>query len=387
MTAAGGNFPMKILLVGNYAPDRQDSMQLYASMMESGMRARGHEVRLLQPSAVLGARVAEHSLLFKWMGYADKFLLFRRELRRAAAAADIVHLCDHSNAMYVPALAHIPHVVTCHDLLAIRSAMGHFSQNRVGASGRVFQRLIASGLKQAGAILCVSQKTRDDLVRFLAIPEPRLHIVPNAPHWPYQPLCRKASEPFLRAAGVGPEQPYFLHVGANHWYKNRGAAIAIFAELRKLAPYANACLVMAGGAMTPELHAIAKKREVKEFIIEAAGLSNQHLQALYTCALATIFPSIEEGFGWPILESQACGCPVAIADRPPMNEVAGGAAILIDVTDPASSARRIADALKDPSQLQADGLRNAASHTAECMFDSCELLYRDVIRDQHLKQR
>jgi hypothetical protein len=70
-----------------------------------------------------------------------------------------------------------------------------------------------------------------------------------------------------------------------------------------------------------------------------------------------------------------------------MNEVAGGAVILIDVTDPASSARRIADALKDPSQLQADGLRNAASHTAECMFDSCELLYRDVIRDQHLKQR
>ncbi|HEX6773614.1 MAG TPA: glycosyltransferase family 1 protein, partial [Acidobacteriaceae bacterium] len=91
---------MKILLVGNYAPDRQDSMQLYASMMEKGLRARGHEVRLLQPPAVLGNRVAESSPFFKWLGYTDKFLLFRRKLRRAAAKADIVHLCDHSNAMY-----------------------------------------------------------------------------------------------------------------------------------------------------------------------------------------------------------------------------------------------------------------------------------------------
>lgn len=371
---------MKILLVGNYAPDRQDSMQLYASMMKTGMRARGHEVRLLQPPAVLGTRVAQSSPYFKWLGYADKFLLFRRELRRAAAKADIVHLCDHSNAMYVPALAHKPHVVTCHDLLAIRSAMGHFPENRVGMTGRIFQRLIARGLRGSGAILCVSAKTRDDLRRFLEIPESRLHVVPSALHWPYQPLSGEASEPLLRAADVPVDTPYFLHLGANHWYKNRGAAISIFAELRKIALYADAMLVMAGGAMTPALQEIAEKHSVKDRIIEAVGLSNRHLQALYSCALATIFPSIEEGFGWPILESQACGCPVAIADRPPMNEVAGGAAILIDVADPRSAAQRIADALEDTKQIQADGLRNAASHTAERMFEQCELLYRDVIR-------
>ena len=279
---------MKVLLVGNYAPDRQDSMQIYASMLERGLRARGHEVRLLRPPAVLGARVAETSPLFKWLGYADKFLLFRRELRRAASTADIVHLCDHSNAMYVAALARRPHVVTCHDLLAIRSAMGHFPENRVSLTGRIFQRLIVRGLRRARAILCVSAKTRDDLRQHLAIPEARLHVVPNALHWPYKPLDADACASLLASVGLRPGEPYFFQIGGNHWYKNRGAAIQIFAELRKLPQYAGARLVMAGGAIKPELQAIAQKHGVGDALVEAAGLTHEQLQALYSCALATL---------------------------------------------------------------------------------------------------
>lgn len=374
---------MKVLLVGNYAPDRQDSMQIYASMLERGLRARGHEVHLLRPPAVLGARVAENSPMFKWLGYADKFLFFRRELRRAASSADVVHLCDHSNAMYVPALAQRPHVVTCHDLLAIRSAMGHFPENRVGLTGRIFQRLIARGLRRAQAILCVSAKTRDDLRQYLAIPQERLHLVPNAVHWPYKPLDADACAPLLTSVGLRPGEPYFLHVGGNHWYKNRGAVIEIFAELRKLPQYAGARLVMAGGAIKPELRAIAQKHGVDDVLFEGAALSQEQLEALYSCALATLFPSLEEGFGWPILEAQSCGCPVVTTNRRPMKEVGGEAAILIDPAEPATAARTIADALEDTARIRAAGLRNAASYTTDEMLDGCEALYREVISAAH----
>ena len=370
---------MKVLLVGNYLPDRQDSMQIYASMLESGLRDRGHEVCLLQPPAVLGTRVVESSPLFKWLGYADKFVLFRRELQRVAATADIVHLCDHSNAMYVPALAHSPHVITCHDVLAIRSAMGHFPENPVSATGRMFQRLIARGLRQAGVILCVSSKTRDDLKQYLGVPEQRLRVVPNALSWPYKPMNAEASAPFLTSVGLRRDEPYFFHMGGNHWYKNRGAAIEIFAELRKLPQYARARLVMAGGPLLPELRAIAQNRQLREVLLEAVGLSNEQLNALYSCALATLFPSLEEGFGWPIVEAQACGCPVVITDRPPMNEVAGGAAILIDPAEPTTAARTIACALEDTTGTRARGLRNAASYTTERMLEQCEVLYRDIV--------
>jgi glycosyltransferase involved in cell wall biosynthesis len=369
---------MKILLVGNYVPDRQDSMQIYASMLEAGMRARGHEVHLLQPPAVLGPRVAEGSPFSKWLGYADKFVLFRRELRRAAARAEIVHLCDHSNAMYVPAVARFPHVITCHDILAIRSAMGHFPENRVGVTGRIFQHLIARGLRKAGDILCVSGKTCEDLRQYLGIPQQRLHVIPNALHWPYQPVSADACAPFLASVGLHPGEPYFFHLGGNHWYKNRGAVIEIFAELRTLPKYAEAKLVMAGGPITPALRTIAQKHQLDGVLLEAVGLSNDHLQALHSCALALLFPSLEEGFGWPILESQACGCPVVTTDRPPMNNVAGGAAILIDPAKPGESARTIANALQDTTRLRSDGLRNAASYTADRMLEQCEALYREV---------
>jgi glycosyltransferase involved in cell wall biosynthesis len=370
---------MKVLLVGNYAPDRQDSMQSYASMVERGLGERGHEVSLLRPSAVLGACVAGTSSLFKWLGYADKFLLFPRELRRAASTADVVHLCDHSNAMYVAALAQRPHVVTCHDILAIRSALGHFPENRVSLTGRIFQRLIARGLRRARAILCVSSKTRDDLRQYLAIPEARLHVVPNALHWPYKPLDADACAPLLTSVGLLPGEPYFFHIGGNHWYKNRGAAIEIFAELRKLPQYARARLVMAGGAIKTDLQAIAQKHGVGDALIEATGLSNEQLQALYSCALATLFPSLEEGFGWPILEAQACGSPVVTTDRRPMNEVGGDAAILVDPAKPDAAAGMIADALQDTARVRAAGLRNAASYTTDAMLEKCEMLYRDVM--------
>lgn len=378
---------MKVLLVGNYLPDRQNSMRIYASMLEAGMRGRGHEVRLLHPPAILGARVAQTSPLFKWSGYADKFLLFRRELRRAARGVDIVHLCDHSNAMYVPAVAHKPHVVTCHDVLAIRSAMRHFPENPVGVTGRTFQQLIARGLRQAQAILCVSRKTREDLERYLGVSEEQLHVVPNALPWPYEPVTRDVASPLLRSVGVEPSEQYFLHVGGNHWYKNRGAAIEIFAELRKLPQYASAKLVMAGGPMTAALRQIAEKHQVDHAVLEAVGLSNECLQALYSCALATLFPSLEEGFGWPILEAQACRCPVVTTDRPPMNEVAGGAAILIDPAGPATAAQAVADALQDTTRMRADGLRNAAGYSAERMLERCEALYHKVVAEARMSRR
>jgi glycosyltransferase involved in cell wall biosynthesis len=257
--------------------------------------------------------------------------------------------------------------------------MGHFPQNQVSLTGRIFQRLIARGLRQARALLCVSAKTRDDLRQYLAIPEGRLHVVPNALHWPYRPMGADACAPLLASIGLQPDEPYFFHIGGNHWYKNRGAAIEIFAELRKLPQYAAARLVMAGGAIKPELQAIAQKHGLCDVLVEAAGVSQEQLQALYSCALATLFPSLEEGFGWPILEAQACGCPVVTTDRRPMNEVGGDAAILINPAEPDAAAQTIARALQDTAGIRAAGLRNAASYTADRMLERCEVLYREVM--------
>ena len=80
-------------------------------------------MRVVRPCPVVGQAGLPRGAT-KWAGYFDKFVLFPREFRKAMNWTDIVHICDHSNSVYMKHVGNRPHVVTCHDLLAVRSALG-----------------------------------------------------------------------------------------------------------------------------------------------------------------------------------------------------------------------------------------------------------------------
>lgn len=92
---------MKILLIGNYENLRQQSMQRFAEMLRAGLTAAGHEVRLVRPPVWLGRLRRGETGLGKWIGYIDRFLLYPPLLRRQIRWADVVHICDQANAVYV----------------------------------------------------------------------------------------------------------------------------------------------------------------------------------------------------------------------------------------------------------------------------------------------
>jgi glycosyltransferase involved in cell wall biosynthesis len=227
--------------------------------------------------------------------------------------------------------------------------------------------------------VCVSDKTRDDLERYLDLPGERLHVVPTSLHWPYAPAAPERVAEALAQIGIPVAKPYFLHVGAGHWYKNRFAVLRIFAALRQHGQFAEALLVMTGDEWPSAYRRFLQEHGVYADARLAKNPSNEQLQALYTGAQALIFPSLQEGFGWPILEAQACGCPVAVPDRPPMNATAGTAAILIDADDPAAAASTITDALASRSKLQQAGMRNLERFTPDGMVASYLHLYRTEI--------
>ena len=126
-----------VLLIGNYAPDRQQSMLRFAAMMLEGLQAAGVPAELIQPEPVFGRFRLGGDFLAKWLGYVDKFLLFPRRLtKKLAQAPALVHICDHSNAMYVRHVESAPVLVTCHDLLAVRGALGEGRFGQLAAFGR-----------------------------------------------------------------------------------------------------------------------------------------------------------------------------------------------------------------------------------------------------------
>lgn len=365
---------MKVLLVGNYSPDGQISMQLFPRMLAQALESRGVQSEIRVPPVRLGRVVRGRRGAAKWLGYADKFLLAPRDLRRAARGVDVVHICDHSNAMYTRAFAGHPHLVTCHDVLAIRSARGEIPQNPTRWSGRQLQALIVRGLKRAQHVACVSQETRRQLLRLGVVAPDRASVIDSALNYPYRVLDETQAR--RRVAHLpGLDRPFLLHVGKGSWYKNRAGAVRIFAELLKWPAFANHQLVMAAPAPTTEVAEAAAQCGVADRVREVCGLPTDQIEALYNCADALLFPSWAEGFGWPVLEAMACACPVVTSDRPPMTDIAAEAGIYMDPADPVDAARRIAELWPQRELFGLKGVERARAFATGRMIDRYLELY------------
>ncbi len=357
-------------------------MLRYASMLALELRARGHSVTLVHPPQISDRWLSRALRANKWIGYIDKYVLAPGFLRSHCRDVDLVHVCDHSNSMYLRLAGAVPSVITCHDLLAIFAAQGKFAGLSTGLTGRVLQRWIARGLLRARAVVCVSNKTRQDLGELANGTPPPAFVVHHPLNWDFHPVQRGSGFRVLAERGTAEANSYFLHIGNNSWYKNRLAVVQIFAALKRAPEFSDAKLVMAGKPWDNALRAVVAASGVAVDILELRSVANEELRALYSDATALLFPSREEGFGWPILEAQACGCPVITTDRAPMVEIAGAAAVLIDPDDPSAAAQCILREQYRFPQLKEDGLRNVERFTVKKAIDAYESIYRQVIADR-----
>jgi glycosyltransferase involved in cell wall biosynthesis len=358
---------MKILIVGNYILSHQQSMQLFADMLTEGMLAEGHDVQVIRPSAILcKGDQAEHGLN-KWLGYIDRFFLFRWQLKQAAKWADVVHICDHSNAMYAKWI-NKPTLVTCHDLLAIQSGLGLMETNKTGFTGRVLQKWIASGLQACTHVACVSKNTQHELVKTLDIPEEQTSIAYNALNYPYSPMSQGEAWSLIHKRLSDLKSSYFFHLGGNQWYKNRKGVAEIYTQLIQYPEYKSHKLVLAGKPWPDDLKDKLKVLGIKNQVIEISELTNEEIRAFYSTTEALIFPSLQEGFGWPIAEAQACGCKVITTSRAPMTEVGGDAAIYIEPEIPAQAAEIIHNELYAVKDVTTKSIENAKRFSMKAMI-------------------
>jgi glycosyltransferase involved in cell wall biosynthesis len=384
---------LKVLLIGNYANDRSESMSRFAELLRDVFQKRNIDAEILRPTPIMGQLRSSPGGLGKWLGYVDKFVLFPailrrklRELHRSHGNNLIVHICDHSNAMYVSHLAKLPHVTTCHDLLAIRSALGEFSESRTGTAGRLLQQWILSGLRRSAFVACVSEATRRDLVRLTAKPQARTAVVRLSLAYPYKPLAPEASrrltsEVFAKR-GLVPPSRYFFHIGNNSWYKNRAGLIRTFSQFAASISSPPA-LVLAGKPLTDDLEALIETTGLRDHIKWVGSLSNEELNAFYCSAEALIFPSLAEGFGWPVIEGQAAGCPVIASEIPSIVEIGGGAVIFINPKDTEAAAgvldRFIRGTPAERDRIVSRGLTNAAHYSQDALVSGYQEIYEAVV--------
>ena len=374
-----------ILLIGNYPLDRQQSMQRFALMMLAGLKSAGISAELIRPSPFFGRFRSAGGFVAKWLAYLDKFVLFRRQLaRKLRERPAVVHICDHSNAMYASAIRDVPVVVTCHDLLAVRGALGEDTGCPASATGKFLQRWIVSGLRKADIIVADSLATLEDAKRVVGVRDgrPKMEKITLGLSYPFHKLpSAEAWKRLSEVSALDPQVPFVLHVGSNVAYKNRAGVLRIFAACGK---QWNGRLVFAGEALSDSLRSLGHALGIADRIVELPGISNELLEALYNCAVALLFPSSAEGFGWPIAEAQACGCPVLCVDRAPMNEVAGAAGLMHPLEDEAGFAADILR-LTNPAEREiwsGKSLENAQRFSTTRMISEYGAVYRSIAADQ-----
>ena len=355
-------------------------MQRFASMMLDGLKAAGIRAELIQPKPFLGRFRLAGGFVAKWLAYLDKFVFFRRDLaRKLAAPPSLVHICDHSNAMYANAAHGVPVVVTGHDLLAVRGALGEETDCPASATGKFLQRWIVRGLENSAAIACVSRATLADAQRLVrqSNGKPKLTVITLGLSYPYGPLAPEQAQARLAHIAGLADTPFVLHVGSNLRRKNREGVLRIFARCKE---QWHGLLVFAGDPLSGSLRSLGHELGITNRIVEVSNADNRILEALYNRATAMLFPSTFEGFGWPIAEAHACGCPVLCADREPMTDVAGEAALAHAVEDEAAFA---ADLLRltnpeERAQWSARALENAARFSTARMILEYAELYRSL---------
>lgn len=395
-----------MLLVGNYTNDGQESMRRFAELLMLHLPDRGIQTEHLCPKSVFGRLRPSSGGLGKWLGYMDKFLLFPRELQRRLrhlGGKTVVHICDHSNAIYTRVLRDRPHLVTCHDLLAVRAAVGEFPCCRVRASGRLYQRMILRGLNAARKVACVSAATRRDLRRITSLGPDQINTVYNGLNYPYAPLPGPEIGERIRAiaahgtlgATAKFDQGFILHVGGNQWYKNRLGVVQIYARVCETMSQPPG-LVMVGKPFTAALRRSIEAFKLGDQVTELNSVSNEDLRALYSGAGLLLFPSFEEGFGWPIIEAQACGCPVVISNQEPMAEIGGAPAVHFQMESTLSSegavmpkravddaARAVVETLSESPQARLsrrkNGVSNAARFSTNRMVEGYIHLYQQIL--------
>jgi len=376
-------------------------MVRYAEMLKTLVAANGHQVEVIRPEPFFGRLMPSGHGLGKWLGYLDKYVLFpfflRGRIRRQKKVAKaegtfLVHICDQGNAVYTPWLQDVPHLVTCHDVMAIQVARGLVTGLKTGWTGRLLQDWILSGFRRAAYVVCVTEETRNDLLALVPELGTRSRTLESPLNYPYAPMPMAEATAQLSSLGLEAQfQPgrdrFIFHVGGNQWYKNRDGLIRIYAAL--LADHPDWMqdhplkLVMAGKPPTQTMLRLVEESGLTGKAIFVTSVSNQHICAFYTLAEALVYPSLKEGFGWPLIEAQACGCPVITSDRPPMSRLAGPAALLADPENPSALAERIFQVLSEaPESRQmrkTEALHHAEKFNPEAFAQELILVYEGII--------
>ncbi len=300
-----------------------------------------------------------------------RFVAFRQgtnfgwdeQVRLPRAIAHSGAALTHFLSIYTPALPPRPYVVTIHDLIHLR-----FPQYFKSKVPLYYKTLVRLAARRAARVITDDERTIEDLHAFLGVRRERVRVVPLG-----------VEDRFL--ADVEPvraPRPYLLYAGNHREHKDIATLLAAWASLPEsyeIDLYLTGEDDFAGALQarsTPARRAVA-----------LGEVAHDELPRYYAGAKALVHPALLEGFGLPMLEAMACGCPV-VATRESLPGALGGAALTFNAGDVRGAREQIVRLLDDDAlRLRAvqEGRRRARTLTWDLCAAQTAEVYREVLRE------
>lgn len=300
---------------------------------------------------------------------AGEFLLFGRQALKDGI--DLFHAPHYT----LPSGLQGHSVVTIHDLIHLKFPQ-YFS-----LAQRAYARfMVGQAVHHAGAVITSSRNTKQDLVELFGVAEERVKVVHLGISETFRPIEASSIELFRKKYDLA--APYLLFVGNVKAHKNVGTLLRAFSLLRPRYPELR--LVFVGGKclQDKDLAGLARDLGVTEFIRDLGRISEVDVLSAYNAAEMLVFPSLYEGFGFPVVEAMACGIPTVVSHGGSLREVAGDASILCDPQDPDAFADGVQMLLSDSArraELVKLGLQRAKRFTWQETGRQVLQVYKEVL--------
>lgn len=277
----------------------------------------------------------------------------------------------HSLAQRPPAFHFEKEIVTIFDIFPITSPDYSTPEFQ-----RKFSTLLRQAIARAQRVITLSNYTAGQLVDHVGVPSGKIVVIPGGVDFP--PRAMSEDERALeREHWVGKGNEMVLSVGVLQTRKNTLNAVLALASLP-----ANFRMVLAGGNGhgSEAVHDFIRREGLASRVVTPGYVAPELLARLYQAASAFLFPSLEEGFGFPVLEAMTYGVPVVTANTSSLPEVGGDAALYVDPHDPTQIAAQVRRTVED-SELRAKLIRDGLARSHEFSWNKAALATLEVYEE------